>query len=855
MPILFEKGQVVEVRILNASHVLSGYYDDFTQMAADALAYSGKGAVYVTLNPVNPALLARAHNRLKAKPKSTTTDADILCRRWLPIDFDPRRPSGISSTDTEHNAALERAQQCMAVLREMGWPDPVYADSGNGAHLLFRIDLPNDPQALKTIEGVYKALAVYFSDEEVDLDQTTKNAARIWKVYGTMSIKGDDTPDRPHRKAAILYAPPEPEVVPAELLLALADTAPVDERPASSVSTGGTRSDFDLDAWIETSGLPVAGPMAWNGGGRKWILNPCPWNADHTNKAAFIIQFPSGAIAAGCRHNGCIDNHWPELRKLVDPSWKPYEEREGSLQQIGTDKTAKSPFVSCVSDQGEHSSNVEWPEPQALPDSLPPVEPFDSELLPEAFRPWVEDVAERMQCPPDYLAVGAMVAAGAVVGRQVGIHPKREDDWLVVSNLWGMAIGRPSLMKTPALQEILRPLDRLESGARESYEQTLRQFEADQMVAEAKKKNAQDELRKAIKHDRDPQEIALACVGAAPEPACQRYVVNDSTVEKLGEILSANPRGVLLSRDELTGFLRNLDRQGHEADRAFYLEAWSGTGSFTYDRIGRGTVRIDAACVSILGGIQPGPLSAYVRGAAQGKGGDDGLMQRFQLAVYPDVSPTWENHDRKPDLSAQNRAWAVFGRLDILDPASMGAALPDHQYGGIPSLRFGPEAQEIFTEWRTELELRLRQGEDPPIIEAHLGKYRSLPPSLALLIHLADEGSGPVGTLALKRALAWTEYLETHARRSYSPALSPAAPVARALAKRIQRGDLKGSFTLRDAYRNQWSGLTDGDEVLLGIDLLEALGWVRGREERTAGRPTVSYQINPRVLDKEANRG
>jgi hypothetical protein len=152
MAVLFEEGQVVEVRILNAPHTVSGYYDDFAQMATDALAYSGRAAVYATLNPVNPALMARAANRLQPKPRATTTDADILRRRWLPIDFDPVRPADISSTDAEHEAALERARGCRAHLRQEGWPEPILADSGNGAHLLYRIDLSNDAEALKTVD-------------------------------------------------------------------------------------------------------------------------------------------------------------------------------------------------------------------------------------------------------------------------------------------------------------------------------------------------------------------------------------------------------------------------------------------------------------------------------------------------------------------------------------------------------------------------------------------------------------------------------------------------------------------------------------------------------------------------------
>jgi putative DNA primase/helicase len=502
------------------------------------------------------------------------------------------------------------------------------------------------------------------------------------------------------------------------------------------------------------------------------------------------------------------------------------------------------------------SSQEEWPEPQPLPDSLPAVEPFEFDLLPKAFSPWVEDIAERMQCPPDYLGVGAMVALSTVAGRQVGIHPKQQDDWLVVPNLWGAVIGPPSLMKSPSLQEILASLHRLESRARESYDLKLLLHEADQIVAEAKNKNAQDELRKAIKAGKDTKELSLACVsGTKPPPARQRYVVNDPTVEKLGEILSANPRGVLLFRDELIGFLRTLEREGHEADRAFYLESWNGTGRFTCDRIGRGTIEIEAACISILGGITPGPLGAYVRAAAQGKGGDDGLIQRFQLAVFPDISPTWENHDRPPDLEARSRAWEVFKCLDTLDSKTVGAEVPDSRFDRIPFLRFTPGAQEIFTSWRTDLELRLRRGEDPPILEAHLGKYRSLVPSLALLIHLADTGAGPVGEEALNRARAWAKYLESHARRVYSPAVSPTAAAAKTLAGHILKGDLKESFTVRDAYRNQWRGLTDREEVAQGLDLLEALDWVHSTEERGVGRPTTIYHVNPKVFKKEDGNG
>ena len=213
-----------------------------------------------------------------------------------------------------------------------------------------------------------------------------------------------------------------------------------------------------------------------------------------------------------------------------------------------------------------------------------------------------------MQVPLDFPAIASMVGLGAVVGRRLGIRPKRHDDWTVVPNLFGGIVGRPGLLKTPALQEACRPLIRLEMAAKDEFKRAQAEYEAQQRIDKQQKKLQDDKIAKDLKSNRDPKGILhdlLAAGDEDPPPVRRRYVVNDSTIEKLGEILSHNPNGVLIFRDELTGFLRQMERDGHEQDRAFYLEAWNGTGRFTYDRIGRGTIDIEACCVSLLGGIQP----------------------------------------------------------------------------------------------------------------------------------------------------------------------------------------------------------------------------------------------------------
>jgi hypothetical protein len=208
--LLFKSGDVIEVRIPKTrAGVVAGYFDDLSKMTeaicqAD-LKYRPAGIYYV-LNEINPALLGRAYNRLKEHAEYTTADNNILRRRWLPVDLDPVRPAGVSSSDEEHAAALTRAQEIAAAM-EQEFGRPILADSGNGAHVLYAIDLPNDSRSLSVVTSILTDLDKRFSDESVNVDVTCANAARIWKAYGTVARKGDSIPRRPHRMSTILEVP------------------------------------------------------------------------------------------------------------------------------------------------------------------------------------------------------------------------------------------------------------------------------------------------------------------------------------------------------------------------------------------------------------------------------------------------------------------------------------------------------------------------------------------------------------------------------------------------------------------------------------------------------------------------
>lgn len=492
---------------------------------------------------------------------------------------------------------------------------------------------------------------------------------------------------------------------------------------------------------------------------------------------------------------------------------------------------------------------TDWPEPQPLPDDLPAVLPFDFDLLPNVFRAWVEDVTDRLQCPPDYPAVAAMVALAGIVGRKIGIRPKRQDDWLVVPNLWGAVIGRPSLMKTPAIQEPMKPIKRLEEEASKVFDSAKRSSVATNAVAEAKNKLTKQGITEAVREGKDALTLAMELVqDVTVEPKRRRYLTNDTTVEKLGELLNENPRGMIVFRDELAGWLRSLDKDGQEGARSFYLEAWNGNGRYTFDRIGRGTLDIEAAVVSIIGAIQPGPLQAYLREAVKGGGGDDGLLQRFQLVVWPDCPPGWRNIDHWPNAEARKAAWDVFYRLDRQTANDFGAERDGFHTSEIPFLKFSPvTAQDEFDQWRSELEHRLRSGQEHPAIEAHLAKYRKLVPALALLIHLADTSGGLIGIDPLQKAIRWAAYLESHARRLYGAVSKPDVSAAKALVARMQKQELKDGFALRDIYRNGWAGLGTKEDAERAVNLLVDFDWLMVCDVPTSTRPAKQYFVNPRA--------
>ena len=294
----------------------AGYFIDLDKaaQAAEALDARKPAGVYLVLNQADPALLARSPDQITDRMDPLTSDSNIKRRRWLPIDFDPPRPSGVSSTEDEHCAAEDAARSCAAWLASLGWPSPIQGDSGNGAHLLFRIDLPTDDGGL--VQGCIEALANRFSGPSVDVDRKVFNTARIWKLYGTTARKGHNMPDRPHRLARLVEVPEPVEAVPVEKLQALAAMA---AKPEPSRSNGQQfTSRLDVGRWLTDRGVGFRVKDRPDSKGRTvYLLEQCPFDSAHADGDACIMQSPDGKLAAQCFHNSCNGRGWAQFRDAI----------------------------------------------------------------------------------------------------------------------------------------------------------------------------------------------------------------------------------------------------------------------------------------------------------------------------------------------------------------------------------------------------------------------------------------------------------------------------------------------------------------------------------------------------------
>jgi hypothetical protein len=493
-----------------------------------------------------------------------------------------------------------------------------------------------------------------------------------------------------------------------------------------------------------------------------------------------------------------------------------------------------------------------WPAPVLLlVRELEAAMPFPVNFLPGPLAEFACDVADRMQCPLDFIAVPLIIQAATLIGKEFRLAPKGADDWIERSCLWGGVIAPSAAMKSPAFHAALAPIRWLQSEFHKQHEKDIENHQAILRQFDFEERRYKETSRKAAKTGK---EMPPAPQEPPDPPKMRRLLTDDPTVEALVELMQNNPRGLLLFRDELSAWFASFNQYRPGADRQFYLECHSGGAHFK-DRKSGVTI-VDDLYLNICGGVQPEIINKVLAG-----GDLDGMTPRFGLLVWPDRDEEFHYIDRQPNSSARHKTEAVLKKLLEFAP---------HKFFGpgyapeARALRFDDAAQPIFTEWYKKNQARIRSANEKSGFLTHLGKYPGLFARLAIVHHLiryalADNTASPTLVDEISAGAVESfidDYLESHARRIYQHlGDDPTRQGARRIAQWIFTSPQLTDFTARDVRRKEWSNLTTQDSVNASLDYLENVaGWVRSKTDLPGprgGRPSTQYLINPRLERKE----
>lgn len=515
------------------------------------------------------------------------------------------------------------------------------------------------------------------------------------------------------------------------------------------------------------------------------------------------------------------------------------EPRGPSDKTAGTDKTvAGSGFVSFGSSVGGGPAQ-DWPEPDLSllrPErGAPP--PFPgADVFGEAWSRWIATAAEAKGAPPDYVAAALIAATGSLIGNARWVAPW--EGWAEPPVLWAMLIGTPSAGKSPALDAVVSPLRKVETRVQSAAEAEIAEWQKRAQLAKPIREAWEKAVKAAVAREEEPPEMPEAG-DAGPTPHMPRLMVSDATIEALAEILSMQPKGPLLMRDELSGWLGNLSRYANGgSDGPFWLEAYGGR-CYPVERKGKPPLRVSRLTIGVLGGIQPDRLTGLLVNAA-----DDGMLARH-MPVWPDPVPI-KRPERRSDDAFVERAFERFRTLDLVVD----------EHGARPWLvPFDEEARalmERFMHW-----LREAEQAEAGLMVSLIGKGRGFAARLALILAYLDcaasgaEEPRSIDADHFGRACHFvTEYLVPMARRAYAEASVPREERgAQRLARLIMDNDWK-AFTSRDVQRAARAGIREKSEIEGALDVLVQAAWVRAEAPATTpkgGRPRVTYRVNPRI--------
>lgn len=838
--IILEPGSVTELRALGVStkqyrrpHVESGYFDDVNELASAAERFSDYKGLYIVPNPVAPALLARAANRvIIPNDQGLTTDADVIRRRWLMVDLDPCRISGISSSEEEHDKALALARTIRAELCAEEWPEPILADSGNGAHLLFRVDLPTNDHGLT--QRVLEALDRRFSNATVDVDKSTHNPARLIKLYGSLARKGDHTDDRPHRHSQLLDIPEQLEPVPIEILEKTTEEPENESITVPGISPGA--HEFNLESWIAHHGLDVSGPKAWKNG-RKWVLRECVWNQDHRDGSAFIIQFQNGAISAGCLHNSCRGKEWSDLREVVEGPTKP-------------NTWNSNDFLNYVHWPAKQTEPSIWPHPSVLRNiNLPE---FPTETLPDWLQEFVIAEAVASQTPTDLAGMLALATCSAATAGKFRVETGKGVEEPI--NLYTVVSLPPGNRKSSVFREVVNPLVQYESELGQSMTEEVALAKSQRKVLESRLSQAEANAAKSsgeerLKWEHEVNEVIreLTEVKSVVRP---RLVANDATPEKLIDLLHEhNGRMALLSAEGEVFDLMGGRYSNGVPNLDVYVKGHPGD-PIHVDRLNRDANYIDRPSLTIGVTVQPEVLNGLMdKPGMHGRG----VLARFLYSLP--ASPVGNRDVNPPTIPDDVR---TRYRTNICRLIALRTTNGQYKENEAKLLSLSTAAHHKIVEQRARLEPKLGPYGELAEIADWAAKFTGALVRIAGILHLAEhvEHEAPweisISLDTVERAVHLGEnYLIDHALAAYAVMGADLSTEAALQVLRWIETNGKEAFSKRDAHNGLRSKFPKAQKLDAPLDLLVDHGYIREvspPHRSGSGRPpSPMFEVNPRI--------
>lgn len=827
---------------------LMGYFDNGESLIKELEGIEAD-AIYYTINPVKPALKARAKNILiDSYGKPTTSDKDIVKRKWLLIDVDPIRESGIPSTNEQHKHSKDKVEEMWKYLHNEGWENPLVVNSGNGYHLHYKIDINTKDDGV--IEQLLKRLADRFDDDIVKVDTGVFNPSRICRLPGTMNRKGSDCPEEgmPHRMANLDWHPEEDiKIIEQDKIKNVANWQESEQQDSNKEEQHidsedkqykpNENKDFKLQEWLNKNSIEYSIGRDKDGY-QIFRLKKCPFEREHIGTHPSILKFNDTSYGYKCFGERCTDKTWKDLKTKFDVQWS----NEGQNEE----KTTKT---------------VQWDNrPTKL--TLPMAMELNPDMVPELIWDYSSEISDKINTHKEYVAISMLAAISSTIGRKFCM--KVSDTFKIQCNNFHILLGTSSQNKSSPMDMVMAPIIKLDSleankyhKLMEKYKEKLKQREDriekiyDEIKELENKKQTQTSVKLFDTEDIINEQIEelqneLDTMEKIIEPAQKYCYIDDTSESALNNALLDNPNGILFYNDESASLFDSFTQKYNNGLKSFLLKAWSGNKPHRVIRGGTGTkdkkiITIPNALVSILGSIQPDVFKKFLENRLNIT---SGFAHRFQMIVMPEESEEVYEFEEQPiDRRIEKRYHNVIEKLYNYPE--------EKENGGILSrtIIFEDDAQQSWKDYHERLVNWTRNKNLPEIYKSHFKKYDYLMPGLCLIYHLIEnpidkinDYPGRVSIENVRRAERMTEFLATHAIKIFSitdTEINENKSLIELLIK-IKEMTFDGKLTIRNLKKATRARIYGNIEE--NLETLETMGWIRYNTTKTR---TKYVELNP----------